>query len=104
MTPTTMSSNDDPVDSRTHKFYFYKNDGSVTSLLLDDLDVPTHVDIDKLLQSLRDAPLELEIAHEPKLRTDADEMSRSQRNPTLAAQLQTALSALLAEKRLAATA
>jgi hypothetical protein len=96
-----LGSTDDPVDSRTHKFHFYKNDGSETSLLLDDLDVPTHVDIDRLLQSLRDAPLELEIAHEPKLRTDADEMSRSQRNPILATQLQTALSALLAEKRLA---
>ena len=96
-----LGSTNDPADSRTHKFHFYKNDGSETSLFLDDLDVPTHVDIDRLLQSLRDAPLELEIAHEPKLRTDADEILRSQRNLTLAAQLQTALSTLLAEKRLA---
>lgn len=94
-----LGSTDDQAEIRMHKFHFYKNDGNVTSLLLDDLDIPTHVDIDRLLQSLRDAPLELEIAHEPKLRTNVDEMPRSQRNPTLAAQLQTALSTLLAEKR-----
>lgn len=91
-----LGSTDDQADTRMHKFRFYRNNGGVTSLDLDDQGVPTHVDIDTLLQSLRDAPVGLEIGHEPKLRTDVNDISPVQRNSELATQLQTALTTMLA--------
>jgi hypothetical protein len=92
-----LGSDNDPTESRTHKFQFHLRDGSVTPLNLDDCEIPTHVDIDEFIQHLRDVPLDVEVAHEPKLRSEPAGESVVQRDALLAARLKAALARLLAK-------